>query len=104
MFGGLGRRDYEMLGIPSNAFVHVDDFDSISGLAKFMNETVLDPDKYNKFFEWHSTHRMIIHNHNNGMCELCRKLHSGMPTKRLNGSLQEWWSGSCKLSEQTYDV
>eukprot|EP00416_Gambierdiscus_australes_P045649 CAMPEP_0171096064 /NCGR_PEP_ID=MMETSP0766_2-20121228/43534_1 /TAXON_ID=439317 /ORGANISM="Gambierdiscus australes, Strain CAWD 149" /LENGTH=376 /DNA_ID=CAMNT_0011554961 /DNA_START=86 /DNA_END=1213 /DNA_ORIENTATION=- len=73
--GGLGRKDYEALGIPKSAMVHIDDFSSVNELAKFM--TSMDETTRSKYFAWRQHLRIAsqLESRVDAFCDLCLELH-----------------------------
>merc|ERR1712232_1324693 len=98
--GGMSRRDYTTL-VPDDAFLDVDDFDSMPQLAQRLIEINGNESEYNKFFAWKSNYR--IDSDPGGMsqriaedthCKLCQALYAQPSEVKPNksfGDLASWW-------------
>jgi hypothetical protein len=99
VFGGSSRKDYEMLGVPPGAFLHVDDFHSVDQLASFMAN--IDDDKYNDFFAWRSSFQVQSNAETTQkvVCDVCAELHKSPGDQKpasYGSSLSKWWyDGEC---------
>mmetsp|Transcript_33708 Transcript_33708/g.75680 ORF Transcript_33708/g.75680 Transcript_33708/m.75680 type:complete len:384 (-) Transcript_33708:46-1197(-) len=100
VWGGLGRADYERL-IPKDSFIHVDDFNSTTDLAKFLWELDKDDARYNKYFAWKASYHVAsgLELFENSYCELCveasKPSSQQRPSKKF-GNLTDWWYSSCE--------
>lgn len=88
---GPPREMYEKF-IPSDSFIHVDDFPSAKDLADYLLELDKDPHKYEQYFKWRLRLQPIgdtywaIH-----YCKACVALHKA-PSYRTIPSLSKWYT------------
>lgn len=101
--GGLGREDYDAMGIPRDAYIHMDDFSSPEEMANFLKKLDNDDKAYNKYFDWRRNYD-VRDAQEMAYCELCKEVHmdaSSMKASRkfaANGqSLTSWhFDGTCR--------
>lgn len=90
---GGRREEYERLG-PPNSFIHVNDFESVESLAKYLKLLDEDDTLYNSYFRWKSSGKLVGDTFE---CRLCAILHMpqiDMTKLSLHGTtLREWWQG-----------
>ncbi|CAI9588514.1 unnamed protein product [Staurois parvus] len=88
---GPPRENYEKF-IPSDSFIHVDDFPSAKELASYLLELDKSDQKYQEYFKWRSKLKpvgntsWIIH-----YCKACIELQSA-PPYRTTPSLTKWFT------------
>ncbi|XP_073460683.1 3-galactosyl-N-acetylglucosaminide 4-alpha-L-fucosyltransferase FUT3-like [Aquarana catesbeiana] len=88
---GPTRENYERF-IPSDSFIHVDDFPSAKELASYLLELDKNDQKYQEYFKWRSKLRpvteftWIVH-----YCKACVELHNA-PSYRTASSLGKWFT------------
>ncbi|XP_040184324.1 3-galactosyl-N-acetylglucosaminide 4-alpha-L-fucosyltransferase FUT3-like [Rana temporaria] len=88
---GPPRENYERL-IPSDSFIHVDDFPSAKELASYLLELDKNDQKYQEYFKWRSKlspvteFSWIVH-----YCKACVGLHNA-PSYRTASSLGKWFT------------
>ncbi|KAM4723135.1 3-galactosyl-N-acetylglucosaminide 4-alpha-L-fucosyltransferase FUT3-like [Rhinophrynus dorsalis] len=72
---GPPRENYEHF-IPSNSFIHVDDFSSPQELAAFLLELDKDNERYQQYFSWRSSYEVVREiGWDNHYCKACKALH-----------------------------
>lgn len=72
--GGLpGSNDYLKI-LPSNSFIHVDDFSSSEALANHLLAVHRNDTKYNDYFKWKTKYKVQRHEEVYWFCRLCDKL------------------------------
>ncbi|XP_053545484.1 4-galactosyl-N-acetylglucosaminide 3-alpha-L-fucosyltransferase FUT5-like [Bombina bombina] len=87
---GTSRKNYERF-IPSDAFIHVDDFSSPKELADFLLELDKDDERYRKYFNWRSHYKVrretgwAYH-----YCIACRALRQA-PDYQVIPSIAKWF-------------
>ncbi|XP_006863853.1 PREDICTED: uncharacterized protein LOC102825360 [Chrysochloris asiatica] len=87
---GPPRANYEAFA-PPDAFVHVEDFDSVHELASFlssMNETC-----YQRFFAWHDHLRVrLLNDWRERFCAICARF-PHLPRGQVYEDLEGWFQG-----------
>lgn len=93
--GGRTKADYEALGVPPDAFVHVDDFRNTKDLADYLVN--LDDVAYLKFFSWRKYLRVAttMETRKYSYCRVCKELYKDerdqIPSREGFGNLVDWW-------------
>jgi len=88
---GARLEDYER-SAPKKSFIHVDNFNSPSQLAKYLKKLDENDDLYNEYFQWKDTGEMID---TKFFCRMCSLLHDNKD-RGLSGhysDINEWWRG-----------
>ncbi|KAL7854114.1 hypothetical protein AOLI_G00209580 [Acnodon oligacanthus] len=68
---GPPRRHYEAVA-PPNSFIHVDDFDSIEALGKFLKNLSTDAERYKSYFAWHQDSTVKLYTDwRERLCNIC---------------------------------
>ena len=93
---GLPREDYEKVA-PPQSFIHIDDFQSISALAKYLYKVSNDINLYQSYFEWKRNGFVSFRNPwpvlgDAYWCDLCFKLHNKPKRRRIRWNIHEWWN------------
>ncbi|XP_072278896.1 3-galactosyl-N-acetylglucosaminide 4-alpha-L-fucosyltransferase FUT3-like [Pyxicephalus adspersus] len=88
---GPPRENYERF-LPSDAFIHVDDFPSAKELATYLLELDKNDQKYQEYFQWRSKLKPVtslgwIANY----CQACVELHKA-PAFRTISNLGKWFT------------
>lgn len=78
VMGGLTKGDYAKLA-PPDSFIHVDDFNTTSDLAKYINHLDTHPLEYNKYHAWRQQYTVLNEHGYYGaptmhFCRLCEAL------------------------------
>ncbi|XP_060747332.1 alpha-(1,3)-fucosyltransferase 7 [Tachysurus vachellii] len=69
---GPPRSHYEAVA-PPHSFIHVDDFDSIASLAKFLTELAGNVKLYKSYFSWHEKYTVKLYTDwRERLCNICR--------------------------------
>ncbi|KAM9451231.1 alpha-(1,3)-fucosyltransferase 7 [Clarias gariepinus] len=69
---GPPRSHYEAVA-PPHSFIHVDDFDSIAELAKFLTELAGDAKRYDSYFSWHQNYTVkLFEDWRERLCNICQ--------------------------------
>lgn len=107
VLSGADIHDAQVL--PPGSFINALDFHSAKELAVYLKSVAGDIQKYNSFFKWHShysitpeeSHGMMeagerwreghFTDTNDGICGLCKKLHTDFSTKTYSGQ-SSWYS------------
>jgi len=106
VWGGLGRADYEKM-VPGDSFIHVDDFESLAGLAQHILDLDVDDRRYSRYFAW----KFRLHLRSgldlakSKYCDVCLEVRKPSkqqkPTKTF-GNLSRWFYSSC-LANSVYN-
>ncbi|XP_037090987.1 alpha-(1,3)-fucosyltransferase 7-like [Pollicipes pollicipes] len=71
---------------PPHSFIHVQDFQSVSGLAAYLSSLMHNRTAYESYFAWRSSYRVRF---DDKVCDLCAYLSQEQPTKAVR--LSEVW-------------
>lgn len=86
---GPSRATYEVLA-PPGSFIHVADFKSTADLATHLKRVAADRQAYEKYFQWHHTHRIKTYTDwRERLCQICVKYPS-LPANRVYQDLESW--------------
>ncbi|XP_059799778.1 alpha-(1,3)-fucosyltransferase 7 isoform X1 [Hypanus sabinus] len=87
---GPPRVNYEKF-IPSDSFIHVNDFPSVEELASFLKNLWQNRTGYEKYFNWrrHYTVKMLT-NWTERFCTICSKFNS-LPQSKIYDNLHGWF-------------
>lgn len=78
---GPRREEYEAV-VPKNAFIHVDDFDSVKKLGEFLLGLAKDKQRYASYFTWHLNYTVNRFNDwQEEFCKICPQAGSLPPQK-----------------------
>ncbi|KAJ0022039.1 hypothetical protein NQD34_009529 [Periophthalmus magnuspinnatus] len=90
---GASRRNYERF-LPPNAFIHVNDFPSVRGLARYLLMVRRNPSRLWHHLDWregYSTVQPSFWAHH--YCSACRAVRKSIGTTQVVHSLERWfWS------------
>ncbi|NXJ97858.1 FUT3 fucosyltransferase, partial [Corythaixoides concolor] len=88
---GPPRENYERF-LPPDSFIHVDDFASPANLAQYLQELSKDPERYQRYFQWHKwfkpSPRPSWATH---LCRACHFLQTTEARYRLVPDLSKWF-------------
>ncbi|KAG8011621.1 hypothetical protein GBF38_003880 [Nibea albiflora] len=86
---GPSRSTYEALA-PPGSFIHVADFKSTEDLAAYLKHVATDKQAYEKYFQWHRTHRIKTYTDwRERLCQICVKYPS-LPAHQVYQDLESW--------------
>ena len=85
----LGRTNYSLL-IPSSGYIDAQNFVNVRALAKHLNETRHDLEKYLSYFSWKKDYVWGLNHFFNPFCDLCLRLHLDTKPKVID-DIQSWW-------------
>ncbi|KAI1900529.1 hypothetical protein AGOR_G00050870 [Albula goreensis] len=86
---GPPRQNYEKV-VPSNSFIHVDDFNSTKSLAEFLHQLVANKEGYASYFEWHRNYSVkILSDWRERLCHIC-KHYDQLPAHKAYHHLDAW--------------
>lgn len=86
---GPSRATYEALA-PPGSFIHVADFKSTADLAAYLKHVAAHRQAYEKYFQWHRTHRIKIYTDwRERLCQICVQYPS-LPAHRVYHDLESW--------------
>lgn len=87
---GPPRANYERF-IPSDSFIHVDDFTSEKKLAEFLKELWQDRTRYEQYFNWRKQYTVQMHtNWTERFRTICSKWNS-LPQTKTYDNLYNWF-------------
>ncbi|XP_044161360.1 3-galactosyl-N-acetylglucosaminide 4-alpha-L-fucosyltransferase FUT3-like isoform X2 [Bufo gargarizans] len=87
---GASRENYEKY-IPGDAFIHVDDFPTAKELAAYLLELEKNDEKYRKYFNWRSRHRVSPwKGWPYSYCKACETIQQG-PRYQAIRSVAKWF-------------
>ncbi|XP_072908310.1 alpha-(1,3)-fucosyltransferase 7 isoform X1 [Hemitrygon akajei] len=87
---GPPRVNYEKF-IPSDSFIHVNDFPSVEELASFLKNLWQDRTGYEKYFNWKRHYTVKMHtNWTERFCIICSKFNS-LPQSKIYDNLHGWF-------------
>ncbi|KAM9301758.1 4-galactosyl-N-acetylglucosaminide 3-alpha-L-fucosyltransferase FUT6-like [Gastrophryne carolinensis] len=88
---GPPRENYERF-IPSNSFIHIDDFSSAQKLASYLLELDKDNEKYEQYFKWRTKLQPVKPiSYETHYCKACVALHNA-PSYRTRSDLVKWYT------------
>ncbi|KAG8564352.1 hypothetical protein GDO81_016426 [Engystomops pustulosus] len=88
---GPPRETYERF-IPSDSFIHVDDFPSAKDLANYLLELDKDPQKYERYFKWRSRLQAFGNfDWQTHYCKACVAMLRAPPYKSIS-SIAKWYT------------
>ncbi|RCN53372.1 hypothetical protein ANCCAN_00435 [Ancylostoma caninum] len=70
------RKILEELGLPSDSFIALDDFDSIGELGNYLNKLRSDDHSYSRYFAWTKTFAKPILYRSDVLCEICKDIYN----------------------------
>ncbi|TRY57692.1 hypothetical protein DNTS_025915 [Danionella cerebrum] len=86
---GPPRRDYEAI-VPSESFIHVDDFQSIQALADYLKGLIIDPERYNAYFRWKQRYTVKLYTDwRERLCNIC-PIFGRLPSNKVYEDLETW--------------
>lgn len=86
---GPSRATYKALA-PPDSFIHVSDFKSTADLAVYLKHVAADRKAYEKYFQWHHTHRIKTYTDwRERLCQICVRFPS-LPATRVYPDLESW--------------
>ncbi|XP_072521082.1 alpha-(1,3)-fucosyltransferase 7 [Salminus brasiliensis] len=86
---GPPRANYECM-VPSDAFIHVDDFRSVRELAAFLQNLASDKQSYQSYFRWHESNEVKTYTDwRERLCTICSQYHR-LPVHRVYQDLYSW--------------
>uniref|UniRef100_F7F561 Fucosyltransferase n=1 Tax=Ornithorhynchus anatinus TaxID=9258 RepID=F7F561_ORNAN len=90
---GPSRKNYERF-LPSEAFIHIDDFPNPQALAQHLHSVASDEARYREYFQWRS-HFRVVHKFSwiNHYCKACQGLHVATAYRTLP-CLAQWFLGN----------
>jgi alpha-1,3-fucosyltransferase len=95
----FGRTNYSYF-IPSSGFIDMNDFTDLSSLAKFLNQTRLNKEKYLSYFTWKKDYVWGVSQHFTSFCDLCLRLHLDSKPNVID-DVEAWWKdNACRRSKQ----
>ncbi|KAK2837053.1 hypothetical protein Q5P01_014265 [Channa striata] len=86
---GPSRATYEAMA-PPDSFIYVADFRSTADLAEHLKQVAADRKAYEKYFQWHRTHRIQTYTDwRERLCQICVQYPS-LPASRVYRDLEGW--------------
>jgi glycoprotein 3-alpha-L-fucosyltransferase len=89
---GPRKIDYlnNLPNIPSNSFIHVDDFANVKNLVDYLSHLDANSIKYNQCHEWREELE-LTQNKKHHYCDICEKLHTDKSNK-IYHNFEEWFN------------
>lgn len=79
---GPPRSHYEAVA-PPHSFLHVDDFDSIATMARFLTEQAADEKLYKSYFSWHESYTVKLYTDwRERLCNIC-PIYDQLPQQKI---------------------
>ncbi|XP_038597458.1 3-galactosyl-N-acetylglucosaminide 4-alpha-L-fucosyltransferase FUT3-like [Tachyglossus aculeatus] len=90
---GPSRKNYERF-LPSEAFIHIDDFPSAQALAQHLHNVTGDEARYREYFQWRN-HFRVMHKFSwiNHYCKACQGLYESTAYRTVP-CLAQWFQES----------
>ncbi|KAI5612867.1 alpha-1,3-fucosyltransferase [Silurus asotus] len=84
---GPPRSHYEAVA-PPHSFIHVNDFDSIATLAKFLKDIAGDENRYRSYFSWRKTYSVKLYDDwRDRLCNICQ-VYGQLPSHKIYHTLE----------------
>ncbi|CAF1274794.1 unnamed protein product [Rotaria sordida] len=91
----LGRTNYSHF-IPPSGYIDTNQFSTMSSLARYLNQTRYDKEKYLSYFSWKKDYVWGLSQFFTPFCDLCLRLHLDSKPNII-GNIHKWWfDGSCQ--------
>jgi len=91
----LGRTNYSSF-IPSSGYIDTKEFSTMISLAKYLNETRYDKEKYLSYFSWKKDYVWGFGHFFTPFCDLCLRLHRDLKVNIIDDIHKWWFDGSCQ--------
>ncbi|GIX89318.1 glycoprotein 3-alpha-L-fucosyltransferase A [Caerostris extrusa] len=93
---GAPKSDYEKL-CPPDSFIHADDFQSPSELAKYLDFLMNNDTAYNSFFDWKKQYKVVNEHGYFGspslhLCRICEALNNYNYKPKTYSDLKSFWN------------
>ncbi|UJR21917.1 hypothetical protein I4U23_024987 [Adineta vaga] len=85
----LGRTNYSAF-IPSSGFIDTKQYSTMSSLAKYLNDTRNDKEKYLSYFAWKKDYVWGLGTFFTPFCDLCLRLHLDSEVNIID-DIHKWW-------------
>ena len=85
---GATKEDYERVA-PPHSFIHVEDFDSPSELASYLDLLITNHTLYQEYLSWKGSGRFID---TKFWCRLCSLLHDDGDHMTWYDDIEVWWN------------
>lgn len=96
-----GRVNYSYL-LPPSAFIDIGDFDSVPSLARYLNETRHNKEKYLSYFTWKKDYVWGLAQLFTPLCDLCLRLHLDS-TPNIIDDIETWWKkNTCQYARNLH--
>lgn len=84
---GPPRSHYEAVA-PPHSFIHVEDFDSLATLARFLKEVAGDAKLYKSYFSWHKSYTVKLYTDwRERLCNICQ-VYDKLPYHKIYHNLK----------------
>lgn len=81
--------DYKAVA-PPNSFIHVDEFESVEDLGKYLQQLAQDKKRYSEYYSWKRQWKVKLYTEwRERLCKICLKF-SSLPQHRVYSDLQGW--------------
>ena len=85
----FGRTNYSHF-IPPSGFIDARQYSTVLSLAKHLNQTRDDPQKYASYFSWKENYVWGLGHFFTPLCDLCLRLHLDAQPKTID-DIHAWW-------------
>ncbi len=86
----FGRANYSYF-IPSSGFIDINDFDNITSIAQYLNQTRDNKEKYLSYFSWKKDYVWGLTQLFTPLCDLCLRLHLDSKPNVID-NIDAWWN------------
>ncbi|XP_043914569.1 alpha-(1,3)-fucosyltransferase 7 [Protopterus annectens] len=88
---GPSRKNYENF-IPTDSFIHVEDFSSPKGLADFLLALSANETQYQQYFQWRKRYSVKLYTDwKERFCTICNRF-STLPQRKVYHDLNSWFN------------
>lgn len=85
---GASRDCFSRLA-PPGSYIHVDDFETVEELSKYILALDADDEAYSRYFRWKQLGKIKIPD---SWCQICKALHDKNRQVKWYDKIDEWWS------------
>lgn len=101
-----GGGDYNKVA-PPHSVINIENFQTIGGLAEYLNYLAEDPNSYLQYFQWKK--KYIVETSNaKTVCKLCEMLNDPNSPEKVYEDIRHWWfnkeNSGCKTGNDLPEV
>ncbi|CAF4190366.1 unnamed protein product, partial [Rotaria magnacalcarata] len=94
----LGLTNYSYF-IPSSGFIDTNQFSTMITLARHLNESRHNKEKYLSYFSWKKDYVWGLHNFFSPFCDLCLRLHLDSKPNVIDNIHKWWFDNTCQTAQ-----